>query len=65
MRMEPAWALATSLRDERKLLLGIAEQPNANPALAVVSSRRELAATSSSPPGRSSCRPGKLERVHS
>lgn len=35
--MEPAWALATSLRDERKLLLGIAERPNANPALAVVS----------------------------
>lgn len=59
MPMEPAWAVATALRDEPKLLLRIAERPNANPALAVVSSRRELAATSSSPPGRSSCRPGR------
>ena len=59
MRMEPAWAVATALRDEPKLLVGIAERPNANPALAVVSSRRELAATSSSPPRRSSCRPGR------
>jgi hypothetical protein len=29
--MELTWPVATAPRDERKLLLGIAERPNANP----------------------------------
>jgi hypothetical protein len=61
--MEPTWAVATALRDERKLLLGIAERPNANPLSRL--SPAEIVGGDQRQPTRKIEKTRKVERVHS